>query len=226
MKARVAPVGRVVVAEPQKFGNRVRPSFAKSVGILDASLKQLPQAGNEIALILRGPQGETVGGDQVALPLARGAAGPYWLSAKIVLEPYQNKYALKGISLTVFRGEPRSEKAPLVRAEWDCPIGIVNAHAQPHWHAYPEVAPLSHDVPTSTLEILDPQQVILELPDAVETASQPHPDGFTRVHLAMATTWHLAKNPQDRVLMVDETAVFAWIENCIRYLKNQLTSLN
>jgi hypothetical protein len=224
MRAKAVSVGRVVIPEPQTFGNRVRPSFAKAIGILDANLKQLPQAGNEIALILRGSQGETVGGDQVALPFARGPRGAYWLSAKIVLEPFQNKYALKGVSLTVFRGEARSEKAPLVRAEWDCPVSVVNTHAQPHWHAYPGlISPLA-DGERTTVGLFQPQQAVFELPEVEGVRSLPESRGFTKVHLAMASTWHLAKNPQDRVSMVDESEVFAWIENCIKYLKDQLTS--
>jgi hypothetical protein len=224
MKTKAASINRVVVIDAQKFGNRVRPSFTKVIGIPGVTLKPLPQAGNEIALILRGPQGETVGGDQVALPFAKGAKSSYWLSAKIILEPFQNKYALKSISLSVFKGEPRFEKTPLVRAEWDCPVSVINTHAQPHWHAYPDSHPLSA-IPSSAFEPLLSREVIFELPDMGEPMPQPDAKGFTRVHLAMASTWHLPKNPQDRVPMIDESEVFSWIENCIKYLKDQFTSL-
>jgi hypothetical protein len=223
MRIKAVPVSRLVVAAPDGFGKRARSSFANVIGIPGATLKELRQAGNEIALILRGPQGETVGGDQVALPLAKGRRGSYWLSAKIVLEPFRNEYALKSISLSVFKGEPRSEKEPVVRAEWDCPISVVNTHAQPHWHAYPEIStsPASEAV---TLETFQPEQTIFELPDE-EERTPPDMTGFTKIHLAMASTWHLTKNPQDRVFMVDEAQVFAWIENCTKYLRDQFTSL-
>jgi hypothetical protein len=224
MKTKAASVTRVVGIEPQKFGNRVRLSFTKVIGIPEATLKELRQAGNEVALILRGPRGEAVGGDQIALPFAQGASGSYWLSAKIVLEPFQSKYALKSVSLSVFRGEPLSEKTPLVRAEWDCPVSVVNTHAQPHWHAYPDSHSLSA-IQSAAFDPLLSREAIFELPDEGQSMPRPEAKGFTRVHLAMASTWHLPKNPQDQVPMADESEVFAWIENCIKYLKDQFTSL-
>jgi hypothetical protein len=69
------------------------------------------------------------------------------------------------------------------------------------------------------------REAIFELPDEGQSMPRPEAKGFTRVHLAMASTWHLPKNPQDQVPMADESEVFAWIENCIKYLKDQFTSL-
>jgi hypothetical protein len=228
MKKDAAPSNRVFVLDaPEKFANRARPAFAKVIKTPGTTLVKLPQPRNEVALILKGAGGETVGGDQLALPFAIGIKSAYWLSAKLVLMPFQDKYALKSISLSVFRGEARAEKTALLRAEWDCPISSVNSHAQPHWHAYPEMLdsmPAESDFPVD----FGAEPVIFELPKEVDDfrrAAVPKAEGFTRVHLAMAATWHLPKHPQDRVAMTSEAEVFAWIENCASYLKDQLTQL-
>jgi hypothetical protein len=78
------------------------------------------------------------------------------------------------------------------------------------------------------LENLETQSTIFELADDkddLETVPVPEAAGFTHVHLAMSATWHLPKNPQDRVELTSEAEAFAWIENCVSYLKKQLTAL-
>ena len=223
MKKASQPVNRVFLDEPQKFGNRARPSFVKA-GIQDATLTKTYGPRNEVALVLRGSGGEAVGGNQIALPFVIGQRDTYWISAKLVLEPYQDKYALKSISISVFKGAPRTEKSSILRAEWDCPVSITNLHAQPHWHAYPPT-PLDVALETQNYEVLKEKPAIFELPEENQTSPIAYPDPFKKIHLAMSATWHLTQRTEDRVKLTSEAEVFAWIENCTKYLKQQFCDL-
>jgi hypothetical protein len=223
MKNSAQIMNRVLLDEPSKFANKARTPFVKAIGIAEVSLKEVRQARNEMALVLRGPGGVNVGGNQIALPLNVGVGQDYWLSAKLVLEPFQARYALKNISITVHRGLAGSDKLPVLRAEWDCPVSIKNDHAQPHWHAYPNEA-MSGTVPKLSEQALQDEATIFEfVPEDTDVVADDS-DPIKKIHLAMCATWHLPAS-EYRVPLNSETQAFMWIENCTKYLVDQIASL-
>jgi len=144
---------RIVVDKPSVIVNVVRSKLARSLNIQNISLKERKLTHNELAFVLRGPGEVSVTDTQLAVPLNIDAENPYWLGANLTFEPFLGKYALKSVSIKVYRGLATDTKLSILRAEWDTPnTNSSFLHAQPHWHAYPAI------LHTSQSQLVQPRE--------------------------------------------------------------------
>ncbi|MGA3009480.1 MAG: hypothetical protein ABSD72_04395 [Terracidiphilus sp.] len=216
---------RIVVEKPASIVNAVRSKLARSLKIQNVSLKERKLTHNEIAFVLRGPGEVSITDTQLAVPLNIDAENPYWLGANLTFEPFLGKYALKSVSIKVYRGLATDTKLSILRAEWDTPnSNSTFLHAQPHWHAYPAILQTSQSQPIQSRENAE---AITEIPTEIIVEEVPLPtNDISDFHLAMASSWHLPKIGSHQLLLCDEEEVVSWIEGCTRYVIDQLEYLS
>jgi hypothetical protein len=219
-------VRRILVEKPATLGNKIRSTFAQRLQIKNVSLKEKPLAHSEVALLLRGPGEVAITETQLAVPLQIDSPEPYWLGANITFEPYLGKYALKSVSIKLYRGPAIEKKTALLRAEWDIPDKNSSyAHAQPHWHAYPGISLEAIPLINSPIEGIE---AMSEVPTQVAIVQQPvtSADDISDFHLAMSSSWHVPKTGSHQLLLDDEAGILSWIDGCVCYVIDQLMFLS